>query len=78
MNQVDLKAETCTGVQIDVTGKKLWVCVDGACVLRVKTPEIVLTDDRKIPEPFERLLRIVDILDELCTALKGIERKIPC
>lgn len=43
----DLQATEIVGVQIDSGGQKLWVCVDGACVLRVKTPAVHVVDDRQ-------------------------------
>jgi len=42
----DIVADKGTGVQIGTFGHKLWVCVDGQCVLRIKSPEIELTDLR--------------------------------
>ena len=42
----DYQASLGAGVRINATGEKLWVCVDGICVLRVLAPEIELTDDR--------------------------------
>jgi hypothetical protein len=47
---LDITAEEITGVQIGQLGHKLWVCVDGQCVLRVKSPKIELDDQRKINE----------------------------
>ena len=35
------------GVGVRINSNKLWVCVDGVCVLRVKSPLIELTDDRE-------------------------------
>ena len=43
---VDYEAKQVVGVQIGTTGHKLWVCVDGIAVLRVKSPLIILTDSR--------------------------------
>ena len=42
----DIVADQITGVQIGTMGHKLWVCVDGSCVLRIRSPEIELTDMR--------------------------------
>lgn len=47
---VNYKASTITGVEIGKLGHKLWVCVDGVCVLRVQSPEIHLADNRKDEE----------------------------
>lgn len=51
----DIVANDIAGIQIDFDGKKLWVCVDGACVLRVVAPLIELEDMRltlkRKPEP---------------------------
>lgn len=44
--QRDFRADEITGVQISADGKRLWVCVDGACILRVRSPKIELTDLR--------------------------------
>ena len=43
----DFEANTAVGVEIGHSGHKLWVCIDGVAVLRVKAPEIHLTDMRK-------------------------------
>ena len=43
---IDLEAQEVVGVQIGTLGHKLWVCVDGVCVLRVKSPKVELTDQR--------------------------------
>jgi len=42
----DYEAKTVVGVEIGHTGHKLWVCIDGVAVLRIKAPEISLTDMR--------------------------------
>lgn len=42
----DMVAEHVVGVQIGTLGHKLWVCVDGEAVLRVKAPAIEFTDLR--------------------------------
>ena len=42
----DYEAKVGVGVEIGSTGHKLWVCIDGIAVLRVKAPEIHLTDMR--------------------------------
>lgn len=47
---VDIQAEEVTGIQINYTGTKLWVCVDGQCILRVNSPEIELLDSRPLEE----------------------------
>jgi len=44
---VDYEARENVGVQIGSLGKKLWVCIDGTAVLRVKSPQIELEDRRK-------------------------------
>ena len=36
-----------TGIQIDNTGHKIWINVDGVCILRVTTPRIEIKDMRK-------------------------------
>ena len=38
--------EAITGVGVEI-GHKLWVCIDGVAVLRVKAPLIHLTDMRE-------------------------------
>jgi len=43
----DYEAITGVGVEIGHTGHKLWVCIDGVAVLRVKAPLIHLTDMRE-------------------------------
>lgn len=43
----DYEAKAVVGIEIGQLGHKLWVCIDGIAVLRVKAPEIVLTDMRK-------------------------------
>ena len=42
----DYEAEKGVGVQIGHTGHKLWICIDGIAVLRVKAPGIQLEDAR--------------------------------
>jgi len=42
----DYDAKEGVGVQIGSLGHKLWVCVDGICVLRVNAPTIDITDQR--------------------------------
>lgn len=42
----DYEAKVGVGVEIGHTGHKLWVCIDGIAVLRVKAPEVCLTDMR--------------------------------
>ncbi|KKN77748.1 hypothetical protein LCGC14_0357220 [marine sediment metagenome] len=42
----DFDAKGAVGVQIGTLGHKLWVCVDGAAVLRVNAPKIELEDMR--------------------------------
>ena len=46
VNLIDITADEVVGVQIGTLGHKLWVCVDGACVLRVTSPIIELDDLR--------------------------------
>ncbi len=48
----DIDAIEITGVQIGTFGHKLWVCVDGECVLRVRSPEISL-DDMRLEDPHD-------------------------
>ncbi len=44
--QRDMEAKEMIGVQVD--GRNyLWVCVDGACVLRVRGAKVEITDLRK-------------------------------
>lgn len=43
----DYVAKEIVGVQIGESGHKLWVCIDGVAVLRVKSPKIELTDYRE-------------------------------
>jgi hypothetical protein len=42
----DLQARHAVGVQVGTHGRRLWVCVDGVAVLRVKAPVIHLEDMR--------------------------------
>jgi hypothetical protein len=42
----DFEANKIVGVQIGTAGHKLWVCIDGVAVLRVKSPRIQLEDLR--------------------------------
>jgi len=42
----DFDASEVVGVQIGHCGHKLWVCIDGVAVLRVKSPRIELEDMR--------------------------------
>ena len=44
---VDYEASENVGVQIGAKGHKLWICIDGGAVLRVKAPMINLEDFRK-------------------------------
>ena len=44
----DYEANIGVGVEIGQTGHKLWVCIDGICVLRIRSPKIILTDFREI------------------------------
>ena len=46
----DYEAKEGVGVEIGVTGHKLWICIDGVAVLRVKAPMIQLTDMRDIKD----------------------------
>jgi hypothetical protein len=64
MKLVDLSATECTGVRIDARGKKLWVCVDGQAVLRVKTPKVELADDRDFLEKTHWHKRLVASLKD--------------
>jgi len=43
----DYEANTVVGVDIGYLGHKLWVCIDGVAVLRIKAPEIILDDKRE-------------------------------
>lgn len=43
----DYEASETVGVQIGALGHKLWVCIDGVAVLRVRAPKIELTDMRE-------------------------------
>ena len=43
---IDYEAKEITGVQIGTLGRKLWVCIDGVAVLRIKSPSIELLDLR--------------------------------
>ena len=51
--QLDLSADEVAGVQIGRQGHKLWVCIDGLCVLRIRSPRIELTDDREIDTTYQ-------------------------
>ncbi len=46
----DYNANETVCVQIGTLGRKLWVCIDGVCVLRIKSPDITLNDFRIIEE----------------------------
>ncbi|KKM05538.1 hypothetical protein LCGC14_1753040 [marine sediment metagenome] len=39
----DYEASVGVKVQVNRTGQKLWVCIDGVAVLRVKSPLIAVT-----------------------------------
>ncbi len=43
---VDYDAKEIVGVQIGTLGHKLWVCIDGVAVLRVRSPKIDFKDFR--------------------------------
>lgn len=43
----DYESKEVVGVQIGTFGHKLWVCIDGVAVLRVKSPLIELEDMRE-------------------------------
>ncbi len=42
----DYEAKKVVGIQIGVTGHRLWICIDGVAVLRIKSPSIILDDMR--------------------------------
>ena len=42
----DYEASEVVGVQIGSLGHKLWVCIDGVSVLRVRAPKITFDDLR--------------------------------
>jgi len=44
---VDYEANEVVGVQIGQTGHRLWICIDGVAVLRVKTPIIILNGKKR-------------------------------
>ena len=46
VNLIDINADEVVGVQIGTLGHKLWVCVDGQALLRIKAPKIEFTDCR--------------------------------
>lgn len=50
---IDYEAKEGVGIQIGNTGHKLWICIDGIAVLRVKTPFINLDDMRT--QNYERI-----------------------
>jgi hypothetical protein len=58
----DCRAEEITGVQIGAQGHKLWVCVDGQCILRVVSPKIQLEDNRPNDESCPVCANIADNL----------------
>jgi hypothetical protein len=60
----DYNAKEITGVQIGAQGRKLWVCVDGQCILRVVSPEIQLEDNRPKNESCPVCKNIADNLDK--------------
>ena len=41
---IDYEAKEVVGVQIGSTRHKLWICIDGAAVLRIKSPFITFED----------------------------------
>ena len=43
---VDYEAKKVVGIQIGGTGHRLWICIDGIAVLRIKSPSIILDDMR--------------------------------
>lgn len=47
-NPVDYQDVESVGIQISADGNRLWVCIDGGCVLRIKgiKEPIEITDDR--------------------------------
>jgi len=49
----DIVAEEIVGVQIGSLGHRLWICVDGQAVLRVKSPVIEFSDLRITSENSE-------------------------
>ena len=64
----DINAQESTGVQIGTLGHKLWICVDGQCVLRIKSPKIGLTDlriDQNLVEAAPALLKACQSAIEL-------------
>lgn len=42
----DYEAKEVVEVMISADGHRLWICVDGMAVLRVKAPQLVLDDRR--------------------------------
>jgi hypothetical protein len=42
----DYEANEVVGVQIGTLGHRLWVCIDGVAVLRLRAPKIDLEDMR--------------------------------
>lgn len=46
----DYQATEVVGVQIGQFGHKLWICIDGVAVLRVRSPKIDLTDLRSLDQ----------------------------
>ena len=46
----DYEAKEGAGVEVGHQGHKLWVCIDGVAVLRVKAPVVELTDMREMKE----------------------------
>ncbi len=42
----DYEAKEVVGIQIGATGHKLWICIDGVAVLRIKAPTITLKNEK--------------------------------
>ncbi|KKN80809.1 hypothetical protein LCGC14_0326150 [marine sediment metagenome] len=49
MNQEFFDVE-CLGLQISADGQRVWVCVNGQCVLRAKGIELLEVRDDRISE----------------------------
>lgn len=76
----DYEANTGVGVDIGCMRHRLWVCIDGAAVLRVKAPEIHLQDLRESREELRNdVQKLSDLLNDgecSCDALAPDDQ--PC
>ena len=56
-NMHDVAAAKLVGIQISHNGEKLWVCVDGSCILRIaRIDGPIEVDDRREDSEANRIL----------------------